>query len=114
MLVLASIVTAIALSVNQSAYFSGDRVKTYSSTADARMIAMYCAESLLMQIKDNPGLVDTSTMSYDGGVCNYTVSGSAPNKTISITAVKNNLYKKLTITTTQINPTITSTWVVGD
>jgi hypothetical protein len=111
MLVLASVVVALSLAANQSGFFSANRLKSYTTSADVRMIAMYCGENLLMEIRNNVNFTGTGTLSYDDGSCLYAISGSVPNITIAITASKNNLYKKLTITTSQLYPTITSTWL---
>lgn len=111
MLVLASIIVALSLAANQSAFFSANRLKSYVSSSDTRMIGMYCGEKLLMQIRNDASLTGSGTLTYTGGSCTYDITGTVPNKTISIVALENNLYKKLTITTTQIYPTITSTWV---
>ncbi len=111
MLVLASIVVALSLAANKSAFFSANRIKSYSSSADVRMIAMYCGENLLMQIRSTPGLTGTGTLNYNGGLCTYDVSGSVPDKIITIEASKNDIYKRLTITTSEIYPTIVSSWL---
>jgi hypothetical protein len=111
MLVLASIVVALSLAANQSGFFSANRLKSYTTSADVRMIGMYCGESLLMQIRNTPGLTGSGTLSYNGGSCDYDITGAIPDKTITINASKNNIYKKLTITTSQVYPTITATWL---
>ena len=111
MLVLASIIVGLALSANQSAFFSANRLKSYSNSAEVRMIADYCGENLLMEIRDNPALVTTGTLSYSGGSCDYSITGTVPVKVITLTASKNNIFKKLTITTSQIYSTIQATWV---
>jgi hypothetical protein len=111
MLILASIVVALSLAASQSGFFSANRLKLYTGTAEVRMIGMYCAENLLMQIRATPGLTGTGSLSYNGGSCDYAISGSIPNKTIDITAVKDNNYKKLTVTTSQIYPSLITSWV---
>ena len=111
MLILASIVVALSLAANQSGFFSANRLKSYTTSAEVRMIGTYCGENLLMQIRDNPGLTGSGTLNYNSGSCDYTISGTSPNKNIAITATKNNLYKKVTITTSQVYPTITDTWI---
>ena len=111
MLILASMITVASLSASQFGVFSSSRQKSYGSAADARMLTMYCAEILLMQVKNSPATVSSGTLNYNSGTCTYSISGTIPNKTITITASKNNAYRRLTITTSQINPTIVSMWV---
>ena len=111
MLIMASIIVAMSFAANQSAFFSANRMKSYTNSGETRMIGMYCGEKLLMQIRSNPAITGSGTLTYDGGSCTYSISGSIPNKVISITAVENNIYKKLTITTSQIYPTISATWL---
>lgn len=111
MLILASVITVASLSASQFGVFSSNRLKNYSDAADTRMLTMYCAEILLMQMRNSPATLSSGTLNYNSGTCTYSISGSIPNKTIAITATKNNLYRRLTITTSQINPTIVSTWV---
>ncbi len=114
MLVLASIVVALSLAANQSGFFSANRLKSYTTSAEVRMIAMYCGENLLMQIRNDAALTGVGTLDYNDGICDYDISGSDPNKTIQIIAQKNNLYKKLTITTSQLFETIIADWVETD
>ena len=111
MLVLASIIVAMSLAANQSGFFSANRMKSYTTAAEVRMIAMYCGENLLMQVRNTPGTTGSGTLNYNGGSCDYIISGAIPDKTITITAQKNNIYKRLTITTSQVYPTITATWL---
>lgn len=111
MLILASFIVALSLAANKSGLFSANRLKNYNISAEVRMIGMYCGENLLMQIRNTPGLTGSGTLSYNGGSCSYDITGAIPDKTISITATKNNIYKKLTITTSQVYPTITATWL---
>lgn len=111
MLVLASVVTVASLIAGHVGMFAGNRIRSGSGAADVRMVAMYCGENLLMQIRNNTGISGSGTLTYGGGSCNYTISGSIPNKVVSITASKNNFYRRLTITTSQVSPTINATWV---
>lgn len=111
MLVMASIIVAMSFAANQSAFFSANRMKSYTVSGETRMIGMTCGEKLLMQVRDNPAVIGSGTINYAGGSCTYVISGSIPNKIITITAVENNIYKKLTITTSQIYPTISATWL---
>lgn len=111
MLILASFIVALSLATNKSTFFSANRLKSYTISAEVRMIAMSCGEHLLMQIRNNPSLTGVGTLDYNGGSCSYDVSGSVPVKIITITATKNNLNKKITIETTEIYPVILATWI---
>ena len=110
MLVLASILVGVSFAAGIAGTFSGNRMKLYDGAAQTRMVANACAENLLMQLRSNVNFSGSGTMSMLDGSCTYVVSGTIPAKIISITAVRNNIYKRLTITTTQLNPTILSTW----
>lgn len=111
MLILASVVTVSALVAGQMAIFSGNRIKLTTTGADVRMLAMYCGENLLMQVRNNILIVSSGTLTYNGGTCSYTITGTSPVKIITFTASENNLYKKITITTSQLSPVITGSWL---
>ena len=110
-LLIASVTVAFALASSVSSGFAGNRIRSDAQSAQVRMLAMACGEQLLMQVRNNTALVTSGSLSYDGGTCTYTVAGTSPNKTITITATQNNLNRKMTITTTQVSPTITASWV---
>ena len=109
-LMVASVTVAISLAASLGSAFAGNRLRSYSQNATVRMLGMTCGELLLMQVRNNTALASSGTLTYGGGTCTYTVSGTSPNKTISITATQYNLYKRITIITTQVTPTITATW----
>jgi hypothetical protein len=110
MLVVASVTAAFAFAASEGSAFAGNRLRADRQQADVRMLAMRCGEVLLMQVRNNTSLTASSTLSYGTGSCAYTVTGTAPAKTISITASQYNLYKRLTITTTQVSPSLQATW----
>lgn len=110
MLAIASIVAAVSLASGLAGTFSGNRMRIYDGSAQVRMIAMRCAETLLMQIRNNASLTGSGTLSLLDGSCSYTISGSSPIKTITLTATRSNLYRRITITTSQMGPSILSTW----
>ncbi len=111
MLILASLIVAFSLAASQSGVFSAHRSRIYIASAEVRMLAQYCGENLLMQVRNNPATNASGTLSYNSGSCTYSITGTSPTKTISIVATKNNLYKRLTITTSQVTPEILSVWV---
>lgn len=113
MLILASVIASLTLAASTSGVFSGQRLKIYNDSSTVRMIAMECAETVLMQVQILPSLVTSGTISIQNGSCTYTVSGTSPNKIITISASYKTLYKRITVTTTQIVPTILSTWIEG-
>ncbi len=113
MLVVASITVSISLASALGSTFAGNRLRTYTQGAEVRMLAMKCAETLLMQVRTNTALTGTGTLTIGTGSCAYTISGTAPAKSIVIAATQYNLYKRITITTTQVTPIILSTWTEG-
>ncbi len=110
-LVISSITVATALGLAQHATFTGDRMKTYNSIVQLRTIEMYCAENLMMQVRNTATLLSSGTLTYNGGSCTYTVAGTQPVKTINIVATYGTMYKRLNITTSQLFPVIVSSWV---
>jgi|GEM_PF-6570500 len=110
-IILASIFAALALAAGQSGAFAGGRLRAAENGADMRMLAMDCTERVLMQMRNAPGTNGTGTIAIDTGSCTYVISGTVPTKTVTITATLGTLYKRITVTTIQINPTITASWV---
>lgn len=111
MIVLSGIILASSFALSTIGVLSGKRMQRYTQSADVRMLAMYCAENVLMQVRNNTALAITATTTLGTGTCAYTVSGIAPNKTIDITANKNNLYKRVRVTVTRVSPTFLTSWV---
>lgn len=66
-----------------------------------------------MQVRTNTSLTGSGTLTFGTGSCSYTISGTSPTKTIVITATQYNLYKRITIVTSRVTPTILSTWTEG-
>lgn len=111
MLMLAALLTTLALTSARAGIFSGNRMTLYQNAATTRMIAMQCAETLLMQVRNDTALNTAGTLSIQSGSCSYTVGGTSPAKTITLTATYNNIYKRITINTSQVTPMILSTWL---
>ena len=111
MVIFASVVVALAISASQTGIFSANRIKSYAAAADARAFAMYCAEILLMQVRNSPAALSSGTLASGTGSCQYSITGSVPNKVINLTAIKNNIYRRITISTTQIYPVIQAQWL---
>jgi hypothetical protein len=110
-IILSSVVLTIAMAASLSGLFTGNRTRYSNNDIQARMIAMTCAETLLMQVRNSPSLITSATTPIADGSCTYSISGNVPTKTIMLTATRANIYKRITITTSQINPVILSNWV---
>lgn len=111
MIIVASILVAVAIVGGQTGVFFANNVKEHQASAEAAMVAEYCGENLLMQVRNNTALTSSGSLTFAGGTCTYSVTGTSPNKTITLSVVKNNIYRRTTITTTQVSPTILVTWV---
>jgi hypothetical protein len=109
-LIFASLAVAAALSAGNSGFFAASRTRSLDANLQIRMAAMSCAETLLMQMRQSPGSTSSGSMSVMGGTCTYSITGSMPTKTITLAVTIGNLYSRIGITTSQINPTITATW----
>lgn len=119
-LVLGAIVTVIVgflLVTGQNASVTSNSVV---ANANAKSAATACAELALGAIQANPSLTtpNTATQTVNASVnesCTYTISGNSPNYTIlatgQITQPSATFVHRLTITTSQVSPTITvSSW----
>ncbi|MBC7766678.1 hypothetical protein H7Y21_01650 [Arenimonas sp.] len=112
MLILSAIILASSLSISSIGILSAKRMQRYTQSAEVRMLAMHCGESILLLVRNNSALLTaTTTMIQGTGSCAYTVNGTAPNKVINITAIKYNLYKRLQITISRFAPTILASWI---
>ena len=111
LLILASIMTSVALTSSLMGLYSSYRLKGYSQGAQARMVATACGESALMAVRNNVYTLGTTSLSISGGNCTYGISGSAPIKIINLTVSSTNFYKRITITTSQVVPVLKTVWV---
>ncbi len=114
MIVLSGIILASSLALSTTGVLSGKRMQRYTQSADIRMLSQYCAETALMAVRNNTAIATTATTTQGTGTCTYTISGTSPNKIIDVTAIKNNLYKRIRITVTRVSPSILTTWVEGN
>ena len=112
-IILATSLTALVLAAGIYGAFSGARLRTENQGAVARVLADDCGERLLMQLRNAPSVLGSGTITTSTGTCTYTMSGASPTITIQITATSGTLYKRLTITTAQFEPTIIASWVEG-
>ncbi len=113
MIVVAAVTVSLSLSSALASTFAGNRLRSYAQGAEVRMLAAKCAEVVLLRVRANVALAETSSLTYGTGSCSYTVSGTSPAKTIVVTANQYNLMRRLTIVTTQVAPVILSTWTEG-
>ncbi len=113
MIVISGIILATALSTSSLGIMSAKRMQRYGQFAEVRALAMHCVETVLMNVRNNTALTASSSLTDSGGTCVYTVTGTAPNKVIAVTASKYNIYKRITVLVTQVSPTILATWVEG-
>lgn len=112
-LIAAVVLAALSLTASTTGAFTGGRMRLYQQSAEVRVLAMHCAETLLMQVRNSTTLTGSGSLTQGTGSCAYTITGSSVPKTISITATKNNLTKRLTVTVSATTPTLTTTWIEG-
>lgn len=110
-LVLASILVAISFASALSGAGAGKRMRQYQQTLETRAAAYECAETVMMQFRNSPSTNTTGSFAVGDGTCTYAVSGSEPNKTITIDMQIDDTYKHITISTSQIYTTIESEWL---
>ena len=74
-------------------------------------LADACAEAALQEIRDDDTYVGTDTITLGEGDCEYSVSGTSPNKTIEAFGTSDMTIRKVQIIMDQINPQINvSSW----
>lgn len=114
---MAAVVVGFLLLTGQNASLAGSSI---AANAKDKAAATACAELALGAIAANNNLATpaTATQTVDsttGQACSYTIAGTSPNFTVSTTGTvtqgKRSFVHRLTITTSQVSPTITtSNW----
>lgn len=110
------ILSAVGLSVSVFLilFSVGSSRNSFSSvqSAQARLLAAGCAESALEQIRESTSYSGTTNLSFSQGTCSYTVTlGVGEARTISASGTVGAVVRRLSISVTAINPTITvSSW----
>ncbi len=81
-------------------------------SGQAKALANDCAEEALQKIRESTTFSGNGNLSIGGGTCTYAVTaGSGQTRLISATGTNGSIMRKVTISITQINPTITiSSW----
>jgi len=82
-------------------------------SGQAKALANACAEEGLQKIRESTAFTGTGSLSLDSGTCSYMVaSQGGSNRTVTSTATVSATVRKISLTITQINPTITvSSWL---
>lgn len=109
-LIVAVIAVAVTFTMSETSIFGSEYIRTHERGAEVRALAMYCGEDLLMDVRDNPTITSSGTMSVGDGSCEFSVSGSDPNKTIDVAASLDGAVTRIQITTTQTSPIILAEW----
>ncbi len=109
-IIITSILTVLALGAGTIGAFATTRTDTAANAAKLRTMADQCGEILLMNVRNSTSLVSSGTLSVQGSTCTYSISGTAPTKTITLSDQYATLYKNITITTSQVTPTIVANW----
>jgi hypothetical protein len=112
-LVITFILTSLSLSAGMTGVFAGNRLRLDQEAAQVRLQAEDCGELLLMQLRTATTTSGTGALPVNAGSCTYSIPGGTLPKAITLTASDGLLYKRLTITITQLDPTITASWVEG-
>lgn len=109
----ASIAAGFLLLSGQNAAFSA---RSAVAGTNAKAAATACSELALAAIASNPSLTTPANGSQDissstGQTCTYQITGTAPTYTINavgtVTQGGRNYLRRLTITTSQVSPSIT-------
>ncbi|MFA6594388.1 MAG: hypothetical protein WCT16_04000 [Candidatus Buchananbacteria bacterium] len=108
------VVGAVGLAVTLSLLFLGlDASRTVlvvEQVSGARALANACADEALQQIRSNSLFVGSGNMSFNGGICDYTVANTGGNtREIIASGIKNDTFSRLTINISAIYPLITYT-----
>ncbi len=84
----------------------------YSNSISAENLASACAEDALMNLKNNQNYAGNQTLDLSTGQCQILAITSLNNvKTVETSSSVNSATKKIKITVSQINPTMTvSSW----
>jgi hypothetical protein len=70
-----------------------------------------CVEEALEQIQINANYTGTNNLSLGSGTCTYTVSGIAPNKSVTASGIVGTIIRKVRVSTSAVVPKILiSSW----
>jgi len=80
-------------------------------SGQAKALANACAEEGLLQIRTFLPFSGIGTLSMGQGSCNYSVTkGSGQNRTVTANGFVGTIVRKVSVSVTQINPQVLSTW----
>ncbi len=107
------IVGAIAASVAIALLFLGTggskSAISYQSSNKAKAGVNTCVETALEQIRENTSYTGSGSLSINGGSCDYAVTGILP-KTVTASSTFSGVVRRVTVSVSAVNPTISSTW----
>jgi len=116
-IILTAVAGVIATLLLTSGFMMSQTSLVSEQSAQAKGLADACAERGLQEIRDDDIYVGNDSVSLSTGDCDYTISGTSPNKTIQATGEVNiagttdKVTRKVKVETDQINPSINiSSW----
>jgi hypothetical protein len=111
-LILAAVSTAVSVSLLVLGLASSRTSFSLQQLHEAKSLADTCAETALQKVRDTTSFSGTGGVNLGTGSCSYTVTAqSGEQRTITASGVVGSLTRKVKITITQINPSITiSAW----
>jgi hypothetical protein len=112
-LIITFALTSLALAAGTTGVFSGNRLRLDQEAAQVRLEAQDCGEQLLLTVRMATTTSGSGSLAANAGTCTYSISGGSLPKLILLTATDGSLYKRITITITQLDPGIVASWVEG-
>ena len=109
-LVVGAVATAVAISLILLGLGSARTSFALQQSNQAKALANACAEEALEQIRESTPFTGSGNLSNSDGTCSYAVtSQGGQNRTLMTTGTVQMVWRKITITISNISPTITVT-----
>ncbi|MDP3962890.1 MAG: hypothetical protein Q8Q39_00105 [bacterium] len=106
-LVVSAVGLSIALSLLLLGLGSSQTSFALAQSMQARSLANACAEESLRRVKNSLSFSGTSSLTFFGGTCTYSVANiGAQSRTITISGAVGTIVRKVSISISQITPFI--------
>ena len=109
-ILLGSLSLGLILMLTNSSFLAVKTGTDDKSSSQSKALINACAEIALENIRENNTWLGTNSVKIDGNLCTYNISGSGSNRTILASGNFNNMFRKVEVQTTALNPIVVSTW----
>ncbi len=110
-IIMGSVALGLTLMMTTSSFWAVKSGIVVKDNAESKALTNACAEVVLEMMRESNSLVGAGSVTIGVSTCNYNITNNGDqNRSIELTSIVKDTYKKLLITTSAFNPITISSW----